>query len=234
MCLFYAERKNNMNVVFDKFYSGYDDWYETSMGAFVDRVETKAAFSLLDPKAKMKILDAGCGTGNFSIKLVKAGCYVTGVDLSLKMLEQAEQKFPDDAVKLHKGDICGMGFKDNTFDAVISMAAFEFINNPAVAYRELKRVVKPGGRIVIGTIQNGGSWAEYYERNSNGSAYGEATFKSKDDLISLDPKGVTGIKECLFVPPGLAENNYNLDNEIIYSGKINIGGFVCVRFQKKN
>ncbi|HLV09456.1 MAG TPA: hypothetical protein VKY40_04540, partial [Halanaerobiales bacterium] len=52
----------------------YDEWYETRAGALIDQLETELVFRLLKPSRGEKILDAGCGTGNFSIKLAKKGC----------------------------------------------------------------------------------------------------------------------------------------------------------------
>ena len=62
-------------AVFDKKADDYDRWYESKLGKFVDKVETELAFSLLNPFPN-EILDMGCGTGNFSIKLAEKGCKV--------------------------------------------------------------------------------------------------------------------------------------------------------------
>ena len=69
-------------AVFDQYATDYDGWYNEKRGSFVDKVETELAFKLLEIKRGMKVLDFGCGTGNFSIKLDKMGCNVTGVDVS--------------------------------------------------------------------------------------------------------------------------------------------------------
>ncbi|MGB4131105.1 MAG: methyltransferase domain-containing protein, partial [Tepidanaerobacteraceae bacterium] len=66
--------------IFDPEAKTYDIWYDTKMGAFADMVQTKLAFELFEPKKGMHVLDVGCGTGNFSIKLAKMGLKVTGID----------------------------------------------------------------------------------------------------------------------------------------------------------
>ena len=122
----------------------YDSWYQTKMGSFVDQVEIKTAFDLFEPQAEEKILDVGCGTGNFSIKLAQKGCQVTGIDISKPMLEKAVEK----AKKLNldidfkKANVVNLEFEDNHFDSIFSMAAVEFIDDPKKAMREMKRVVK--------------------------------------------------------------------------------------------
>ena len=79
-------------AIFDNSASDYDAWYTDKKGSFVDMVETDLAFELLKVKKGMKILDMGCGTGNFSIKLAEKGCHVTGADISDEMLKIARKK----------------------------------------------------------------------------------------------------------------------------------------------
>ncbi|NJO92077.1 MAG: methyltransferase domain-containing protein [Chloroflexia bacterium] len=71
-------------IIFDKEATSYDGWYQTEKGKLIDEVETSLAIELLQPKRGMKVLDVGCGTGNYSIKLAKAGCNVTAIDVSQK------------------------------------------------------------------------------------------------------------------------------------------------------
>ena len=224
-------------IVFDKFYDDYDDWYTTKIGKFVDDLETEVLFKLLKPKMGMKILDLGCGTGNISFKLANLGCDVIGIDISEKMLAQAKSKTVkgSGSVKFLKMNGKNMEFEDNSFDAVISMTAFEFIYNPKIVYNEMKRVVKPSGNIIIGTIQKDGSWEKLYSSDiCKGTAYEKAEFKSKDDLINLDKENVIEVEECLYIAPGLEESIYTLENEKLNMLNDDIGGFLCVKYTKKN
>ncbi|AMP20963.1 hypothetical protein AZF37_07130 [endosymbiont 'TC1' of Trimyema compressum] len=75
-------------AIFDKDASIYDAWFDMKLGKYADVVETAIAFDLLKPQKGMRILDVGCGTGNFSIKLAKLGCEVTGIDVSEEMLKK--------------------------------------------------------------------------------------------------------------------------------------------------
>ena len=117
---------------FDSSAESYDSWYESKMGAFVDMVETELAFSLFPHEKGMKVLDVGCGTGNQSIKLARKGVYVTGIDVSTKMLEIAKQKARDEGLSIdfRLMDAEQLEFEDETFDGAISITAFEFYRNP--------------------------------------------------------------------------------------------------------
>ena len=223
-----------MEHVFDRFYQGYDDWYQTPGGAFVDAVETAALWALLEPRPGMKVLDVGCGTGNQSLKLAQHGCEVTGIDIASNMLREAVRKSEAHGipVNFHLMDCLQMDFPENSFDAAISMAAFEFISDPTRAYREIRRIVKPGGLIVIGTIQRGGAWAALYASDiCKGTAYEYANFLSLADLRRLDTDGFDDFCECLFVPPGGPDDMYSehIEQSLAAAGKK--GGFVCVRFR---
>jgi ubiquinone/menaquinone biosynthesis C-methylase UbiE len=223
------------DIVFDEHVNGYDAWYQTRTGAFVDKVETAAAFRLLAPKDGLFVLDAGCGTGNYSLKLARMGCNVTGIDISENMLASAAQKATgENRVRFIKMDAAHTDFDDNSFDAVLSMAAFEFMPHPIKVYRELKRVVKPGGFIVIGTIQKGGAWEKLYSSPAcAGTAYASASFKTGDDIVDLDRDAFTDEVECLFVPPGLDEEVYTDKAEAAGKAQGLTGGFICVKFVKQ-
>ena len=79
-------------TIFNEVATDYDQWYTTKMGRFVDDIETACAFELFLPQQDQKILDVGCGTGNFSIKLAEKGAIVTGIDVSEEMLSIARNK----------------------------------------------------------------------------------------------------------------------------------------------
>ena len=222
-------------AIFDKEASDYDDWYKSKMGNFVDEVETYLAFSLFQPKKGTKILDVGCGTGNFSMKLAEMGCEVVGVDVSEEMLKLAEEKSKDNNmdIEFHKMDVYGLDFEDEEFDVVFSMAAFEFIKEPKKAYNEMHRVLKKNGNLLIGTINRESRWGELYLSKSmrDNSVFKHADFKSMDDLRAINPREIMDYGECLFIPPDTTEKDIN----IMYENKCKLkerGGFICVLWQK--
>lgn len=222
-------------AIFDKEAKDYDSWYTTKMGEFVDRVETELAMSLFKVEPGMKILDVGCGTGNFSIKLAEQGCRVVAIDQSKEMLKNAIKKSEEKGldIEFHCMDVYDMKFPDNKFDGVISMAAFEFIKEPQKAYDEMYRVLKPKGSLLIGTINRESKWGELYNSDTfqKNSVFKYADFKSMDDMKSWNSKEVIASGECLFLPPTTEEDfiSLELEKELSVTEK---GGFISVMWQK--
>ncbi|MFZ5967960.1 MAG: class I SAM-dependent methyltransferase [Bacillota bacterium] len=223
-------------AIFDKVANDYDPWYTSALGKFVDEVETQLAFSLFQPKPGMRILDVGCGTGNFSIKLAKMGCKVIGVDISEEMLAIARKKAADAKLDMefHQMDVYHLDFEDNSFDGIFSMAAFEFIHDGKAAYQELFRVLNPGRKLLIGTIHRDSSWGRLYmsKEFQENSVFQHAKFLSLEELKSLDSSSLVDYGECLFLPPHIPEEEINKEIDQEYA-RTERGGFICAVWMKK-
>lgn len=102
-------------------------------------------------KTGMDVLDVGTGPGFFSIILSGAGNRVTGIDCSGEMLKEARANADAAGVNplLLKMDSHILGFSDNSFDLVVSRDVTWTLYDPVKAYREWKRVLRPGGRILV-------------------------------------------------------------------------------------
>ncbi len=219
--------------IFDGEARGYDAWYDTKLGRFVDEVETKLAFDMLRPLRGQCMLDVGCGTGNFSFKLVGAGCTVTGIDVSKNMLEKARSKADTQEVSFLEMDAHELDFPGGTFDGVISMAVFEFLERPEQALDEMLRVVKPGGHVVVGTINRDSPWGKLYTgEGMKDSVYRYAKFKTKEYMGNLRKDCLVHVKTCLFVPPTVQEDRLSVELENKLSLK-NEGGFICTLWKKR-
>lgn len=224
-------------MIFDKKAAvEYDSWYQTKLGTFVDQIETKTAFELFQPQVGEKVLDLGCGTGNFSIKLAQKGCQITGIDISEPMLEKAAEKASNLnlAINFIKADALNLEFEANFFDSVFSMATIEFIEDLEKLMQELKRVVKPGGKILLGTIRKESDWGRLYQKQAQKeeSVFGDAIFKEPGDLEKLDKENLIQIKECLFVAPDSPEEKISCEEENRLAGKKK-GGFICALWKIK-
>jgi demethylmenaquinone methyltransferase / 2-methoxy-6-polyprenyl-1,4-benzoquinol methylase len=94
-----------------------------------------------------RVLDACCGTGELALAAVAAGGRVTGLDFSERMLERARGKSRH--VEWVRGDVLSMPFGDESFDAVTVGFGMRNLDDLGRGLDELRRVLRPGGRLAI-------------------------------------------------------------------------------------
>ena len=98
-----------------------------------------------------RVLEVGVGTG-INAALYPRDCNVTGIDLSSSMLEKAHDRIARKGVRnvqLMQMDAANLKFADNTFDIVYAPYVISVVPDPVAVAREMRRVCRPGGRIVI-------------------------------------------------------------------------------------
>jgi len=94
------------------------------------------------------VLDACCGTGDLAVAARNAGAsYVVGVDFSERMLERARRKAPE--LEWVQSDVLELPFEDASFDAAVVGFGVRNVEDLEAAIRELRRVLRPGGRLGI-------------------------------------------------------------------------------------
>ena len=140
--------------MFDQIAHSYDFLNHTlSLG--IDRSWRKAAIDSLKPYAPQRILDVATGTGDFALMAVDRlqPQSLIGADLSEGMLsvgrEKVERAGKSDIITLQKEDCMALSFEDNTFDAVTVAYGVRNFEDLDRGLREMLRVLKPGGRLVI-------------------------------------------------------------------------------------
>ena len=94
-----------------------------------------------------RVLDAACGTGDLAILAAAQGAHVTGLDFSDEMLVRARRKAP--ALEWLQGDLLNLPFADDTFDAATVGFGIRNVADLQRGIDELRRVLKPGGRLGI-------------------------------------------------------------------------------------
>lgn len=95
-----------------------------------------------------RVLDACCGTGDLAVAARKAGAReVIGVDFSERMLERARRKAPE--VEWIQADVLALPFDDGSFDAAVVGFGVRNVEDLAAGLKELRRVLRPGGRLGI-------------------------------------------------------------------------------------
>ncbi|NLX60326.1 MAG: class I SAM-dependent methyltransferase [Phycisphaerae bacterium] len=129
----------------------YDQWYATPDGQAHDRVQKSDVRLFLGRAAgSQRLLDVGCGTGHWCLFFAEMGYQVTGIDVATEMIQAARQHVPGGSFEV--ADAADLPFEDKTFDVVAAMAMLEFVPDPRAALREMARCAKPGGRLLIGTL----------------------------------------------------------------------------------
>lgn len=134
--------------------SGHYDFLNHFLSMGIDRVWRRKAIQLLHPAQPKVILDVATGTGDFAIEALRLNPdRVVGVDIAEGMLEVGRRKLRDrkleDRIALEFGDSEKLPFGDNFFDAVIVAFGVRNFENLGVGLREMYRVLKPGGTVVI-------------------------------------------------------------------------------------
>jgi phosphatidylethanolamine/phosphatidyl-N-methylethanolamine N-methyltransferase len=98
-----------------------------------------------------RILEVGVGTG-INASLYPANCHVTGIDLSTSMLDKARERVAREGlrhVRLIEMDAARLTFADDAFDIVYAPYLVSVVPDPIQVVREMKRVCRPGGKIII-------------------------------------------------------------------------------------
>lgn len=124
-----------------------------------DFMESMAERRFLDWRQRLwslvkenSILEVGVGTGK-NMPLYPAGVSITGIDLTPGMLERAHRRILDlgldNRVALHLGDAQALDFPDASFDTAVATFVFCSVPDPVLGLREMKRVIKPGGHVVL-------------------------------------------------------------------------------------
>ena len=116
------------------------------------RAWKERSFELLEPRPGMVLLDAGCGTGEdvrALAELVAPGGRAIGVDASEALIAEARRRAHGPPTELHLGDVRRLPLPDSSVDGCRSERLLMHLDVPAAAIREMARVVRPGGRVVV-------------------------------------------------------------------------------------
>lgn len=101
------------------------------------------------------VLDLGCGPGIVSCTFAEVARHVTGLDLAPAMLERARARQAERGLSNMTwtcGDVAQLPFADNSFSMVVTRYTFHHFLSPAAVLAEMKRVCRPGGRVVVADV----------------------------------------------------------------------------------
>ena len=125
----------------------------TEIAAFM-RQSGEALVKSIGIKIPLRVLDLGCGDGTTAIPLARLGAEVVGIDIAKNLVEAGNKRAAEAGLKrlkFQEGDACNLQeVSDHSFDLTISVFGAMFAPKPFDVAREMVRVTKPGGRIVMG------------------------------------------------------------------------------------
>jgi ubiquinone/menaquinone biosynthesis C-methylase UbiE len=226
--------KKEESRLFDEWPDEYDLWFTTPIGTLVKKYEAELLLDLLEPHSGETILDAGCGTGVFTLDILSRGAYVIGLDISLPMLRRSREKSGGYPFQVVQGDMLNLPFPEKSFDRVVSVTALEFIEDGPGAIRELFRVTQKGGSIVVATLNSLSPWASRRaaEAQKKQTIFTKAIFRSPDELRSLaSAEGV--IRTAIYFQK---EDDPNRAPKIEGAGRKkgwHTGAFLAARWEKQ-
>ena len=174
---------------YDSFAEAYSAENEASLlNAYYER---PAMLALAGDVAGRRILDAGCGSGPLFAALRDRGAIVTGIDKSAGMVELARRRLGDDA-DLRVAELGSpLPFPDDAFDDVTASLVLHYLEDWGPALAELRRVLKPGGRLLVSvehpfaiTLMHleAGREADYFATSNRTEDY---TFNGQTAVLSL-------------------------------------------------
>jgi 2-polyprenyl-3-methyl-5-hydroxy-6-metoxy-1,4-benzoquinol methylase len=140
-----------------------------------DLARTAAALGL---KPGARLLDAGCGSGQFAIAFAELGCRVTAIDLAQEMVERGRRHAAERGVEVEwrVGEIGRLADRDAAFDAIHARMVLQFVAEVPATLKEFRRVLKPGGHLyasvpgALSPIYNR-SWRRFIEPESVGTSF---------------------------------------------------------------
>ena len=129
-------------------------WMSGGYGHFATYLEAGALefLSRIHIEPGTRILDVACGAGQTAIPMSRAGAKVTGVDIATNLVEQARARAQAENLdaRFDEGDAEMLPYEDGSFDIVVSLIGAMFAPRPERVAAELKRVCRPGGKIIMG------------------------------------------------------------------------------------
>ena len=125
----------------------------TEIAAFMRQSGEEVVESIgIDPP--VRVLDLGCGDGTTAVPLARRGADVVGIDIAENLVDAGNRRAAHeglDRLKFQAGDACDLqGISDGSFDLTVSMFGAMFAPKPFDVAREMVRVTRRGGRIVMG------------------------------------------------------------------------------------
>ncbi len=171
---------------FEVYSKEYDQWFARNQNVYLSELEAVKKFIPDD----MSGIEIGVGTGRFAAPL--------GIKLGIEPSKKMGKIAKDRGVEVHEGVAESIPFGDAQFSFVLFVTTLCFLDDPEKAMKESHRVLRPGGKIIIGFIDRASALGKKYHADKPSSRfYKEANYFTADEVRALLVK--TGFSEPKFV-----------------------------------
>ncbi len=203
---------------FEKFPQAYEAWFEKHSNLYDAEIE---AIRKLLPPFKNGI-EIGVGSGRFAVPFG----ILTGVEPSPKMAKIARSK----GIEVIEGVAEYLPIGNETFDFALMVTTICFVDDPLLSLKEIHRILKPGGFLIVGFVDRDSELGRLYERNRNQSRfYQQAHFFSTREIILLLEKARFSRTVCTQTLFG--KDLEYMDTEV--KKGYGEGAFIVIRAQKE-
>jgi SAM-dependent methyltransferase len=201
---------------FDEHADAYDAWFEENRDLY--EAELEAVRQLMPPPGGDWV-EVGVGSGMFAAPLG----VTLGVEPSAEMADRARRR----GITVRPGVAEALPLPDAAFDLVLMVTTICFVDDVDASFREARRVLKPGGSLLVGFVDRESELGRRYERMRESSAfYRDAVFFSTGDVLArLDGAGFGETAAVQTLVPG--------DEELAVTDGHGRGAFVVVRAVKR-
>lgn len=214
-----SELKETAASAFDRLADDYDCWFDEASGKIIFENELKAVRVLMSGLTR-PFIEIGAGSGRFS----EALGIEYGVEPSEKLGEIARRR----GIKIIMEQGENLPLQPQSFGAVFILMTLCFVKSPKDVLAEAKKILKPGGRIILGFINSKSLWGESYNQKKleGHPIFGLADFFDYERIKQL--MAISGLKIITTVSTLISPPSENPDEESPQIGFREQAGFICV------
>lgn len=226
MCEGVREGRNQHSegwVPFEQCASRYDQWFDSEKGRRIFRAEAACMRELL-VDAPRPWLEIGVGTGRFAEALQVD----EGIDPSSAVLRYASQR----GIGTRVGEGENLPYEDDRFGVVLLIVTICFLRDPAQVLAECRRILRPGGFLLVGLVPRNSPWGRaYMAKGDQGHPfYTAATFYTPKEILGMCNRvgfALEAARSCLSEAPNTIVSTRKPSDKGILAD----AGFVCMRFK---